>query len=197
MATELYHKTETHQGVLGIGWSPYHPFQDRSGFTARQVLDVVGSGVAIVQGPAHEALNRGRDTHIGIYRGTPEQSWLQDESNVFLSDPGGFIHPSVMYMEPTELIKLERQRREREAGVWLDPVAPNLLSVLNRETSIRWEDVPDRAECEWSEATRAAALLVGANLCEVSPTRIRLSEYGAKLLAESSLTEQANNEVAS
>ena len=189
MTTGLHSEIETHQGVSGIGLSPYHPFQDRSRFTVRQVLDAGSSGVAIVRGPAHEVLNRGRGVRIGIYRGAPEQSWLQNESNVFLSDPGGFIHPSVMHMEPTELIKLERQRREREAGVWLDPVAPKLLSALNSETSIRWEDIPDRAECEWSEAMRAAALLVGANLCEVSPTRIRLSEYGDKTLAESSLPE--------
>ena len=95
----------------------------------------------------------------------------------------------------SELIKLERQYQERLAGVWLDPKARKLLSVLNRETSIRWEDIPDRAECDWTEALKAAALLVGANLCEVSPTRIRLSEYGDKWLAEASLTEQA--EVAS
>ena len=96
----------------------------------------------------------------------------------------------------SSMTKLERQHRERLAGVWLDPVAQKLLTVLDRETSIRWEDIPDMAECEWSEASRAAALLAGANLCEVSPTRIRLSEYGDTLLAESSLTEQISHEVA-
>lgn len=96
-----------------------------------------------------------------------------------------------------ELIKLERQRREREAGVWLDPIAQKLLSALDKETSIRWEDIPDKAECAWTEAVRAASLLVGSNICEVSPTRIRLSEYGDKLLAELSSAEWANHEVAS
>ena len=96
----------------------------------------------------------------------------------------------------SSMTKLARQRRERLAGVWLDPAARKLLTALDRETSIRWEDIPDMAECKWSEAARAAALLAGANLCEVSPTRIRLSEYGDKLLAEPSLTEQTSHEVA-
>lgn len=96
----------------------------------------------------------------------------------------------------SELIKLERQHRERLAGVRLDPIAQRLLIALDQKTSIRWEDISDTAECDWSEAARAAAVLVGANLCEVSPTRIRLSEYGDKLLAESSRPE-AKQEVAS
>ena len=95
------------------------------------------------------------------------------------------------------VMKLERQHRERLAAVSLDPNAQKLLSALDRETSIRWEDLPDRAEGDWSEASRSAALLVGANLCEVSPTRIRLNEYGDKLLAESSPSGRAIPEVAS
>ena len=95
------------------------------------------------------------------------------------------------------LLKLERQHRERLAGVSLDPAAQKLLSALDRETSIRWEELPDKVESGWSEASRSAALLVGANLCEVSPTRIRLNEYGDKLLAESSPPDKADLEVAS
>ena len=91
------------------------------------------------------------------------------------------------------LEKLERQHRERLAGIGLNPIAQKLLNALDRETSIRWVDIPDKAECYWSEAAKAAALLAGANLCEVSPTRIKLSEYGDKLLAD--LTEQASPEV--
>ena len=93
------------------------------------------------------------------------------------------------------LEKLERQHRERLAGVGLAPAAGRLLNALDRETSIRWENIPDRAECDWNEAARAVALLAGANLCEASPTRIRLSEYGDKLLAD--LAEQASHEVES
>jgi hypothetical protein len=84
----------------------------------------------------------------------------------------------------SNVIKVEQQHRERLAAVWLDETAQKLLNVLDRETSIRWENLPHRAESDWSEAARAAALLVGANLCEVSPTRIRLNEYGDRLLAE-------------
>ena len=93
-----------------------------------------------------------------------------------------------------ESAKLERQHRERLAGVWLDPAARKLLNALNRETSIRWENIPDRAECGWSEAARATALLAGANLCEASPTRIRLSSYATELLAD--MAERASHEVA-
>ena len=96
------------------------------------------------------------------------------------------------------LPKLERQHRERLAAVSLDPAAKRLLSALDRETSIKWDDLPDKVDCDWSEASRAAALLAGANLCEVSPTRIRLSEYGDKLLAEESAqAAEALSEVAS
>ena len=95
------------------------------------------------------------------------------------------------------LLKLKRQHQERLAAVWLDETAQTLLSSLDQETSIRWEDLPDKADCDWSEASRSAALLVGANLCEVSPTRIRLNEYGDKLLAESSPIEEALPEVGS
>lgn len=95
-----------------------------------------------------------------------------------------------------ELLKLERQYQERLAGVSLDSGAQKLLSVLDRETSIKWEDIPDGAEGDWSEMSRAIALLAGANLCEASPTRLRLSECGVRLLAELSSDEQAGLEVA-
>lgn len=95
-----------------------------------------------------------------------------------------------------DLLKLERRHRERVAAVSLDPVAKRLLNALDRETSIKWADLPDKAEGDWSEASRAAALLAGANLCEVSPTRIRLSEYGDKLLTEDSEAVAAIPEVA-
>ena len=75
--------------------------------------------------------------------------------------------------------------RERLAAVTLDPVAKRLLEALDRETSIRWEDLPEKADADWGEACRAAAILALANLCEASPTRIRLSEYGDKMLAKS------------
>ena len=109
----------------------------------------------------------------------------------------GQVHFSAFVNRISSLLKLERQHRERLAGVSLDPTAQKLLCALDRETSIRWEDLPEKAESVWSEASRSAALLVGANLCEVSPTRIRLNEYGDKLLAESSSADEANREVAS
>ena len=82
--------------------------------------------------------------------------------------------------------KLHRQHGERLAAVSLDSGAQRLLAALDRETSIRWEDLPDRVEADWGESCRAAAILAGANLCDASRTRIRLTDYGDKLLAESS-----------
>ena len=42
------------------------------------------------------------------------------------------------------LPKLERQHRERLAAVALDPAAKKLLNALDRETSVKWEDLPDK-----------------------------------------------------
>ena len=96
-----------------------------------------------------------------------------------------------------DLLKLERQHRERLAAVALDEPAQKLLNALDQETSIRWEDLLEKTEGDWAVASRSAALLVSANLCEVSPTRIRLNEYGDKLLAESSITGEDHSEIAS
>lgn len=106
------------------------------------------------------------------------------------------LDPIVLSSTIAELRKIERQHQERLAAVALDQTALKLLDALNQETSVRWGDLPEIADCEWSEASRSAALLVGANLCEVSPTRIRLNEYGDKLLAESSPANEALPEVA-
>ena len=84
----------------------------------------------------------------------------------------------------SELSKSQRQHGERLAAVLLDQSALNLLNALDRETSIRWENLLDRVGSDWSDASRAAALLAGAHLCEAGPNRIRLSEYADRLLAE-------------
>ena len=93
------------------------------------------------------------------------------------------------------LLKLESQHRERLAAVSMDPGAKRLLCALDRETSIKWEDLPTSAKSDWVEASRAAALLAGANLCDVSPTRIRLSEIGDKVLAGSPTLEGIYSEI--
>ena len=95
-----------------------------------------------------------------------------------------------------ELAKMLRQHEERLAAVCLDEHARKLLHVLNKETSIRWENLPDRVESDWSDAARAAALLAGANLCEAGPNRIRISEYGDQLLAASPAIEPMSLEEA-
>ena len=93
-----------------------------------------------------------------------------------------------------EVQKLERQNQERLAAVYLDPTARQLLNALDRRTSIRWEDLPDVVEGEPSDVLKSVGILAGANLCEISPTRLRLSEYGDKLLAESSTAEPPRSE---
>ena len=98
----------------------------------------------------------------------------------------GHVNYWALASKVANLLKLERQHRERVAAVALDPAAKKLLNALDRETSVKWDDLPDKADGNWSDASRAAALLARANLCEVSPTRIRISEYGDKLLAEES-----------
>ena len=116
------------------------------------------------------------------------------------SSPEPVAHGQVDYFSLLRrlayLQKLQRQHREHLAAIALDSAARKLLGALDRETSIRWEDLPDRVEGDWSESCRAAALLAGANLCEASPTRIRLNEYGDKLLTESADADQAHAEVA-
>lgn len=94
-----------------------------------------------------------------------------------------------------EVQKLERQNQERLAAVYLDPTAQQLIDALDRKTSIRWEDLPNMVEGKPHDVLRSVVLLAGANLCEASPTRLRLSEYGDKLLALSSMDEQVSSEV--
>ena len=125
---------------------------------------------------------------------TPVLSWRLDRDNVPVAY--GQMDISAFASRVAGLLKLERQHRERLAAVSLDPRAQKLLGALDKETSIRWEDLPDRAECDWSEASRSAVILAGANLCEASPTRIRLSEYGDRLLAESAPPDQPTPEIA-
>ena len=93
------------------------------------------------------------------------------------------------------LQKLQRQNRERVAAVYLDSTAMRLLGALDRETSIRWEELTDAVGCELHEVIRSVALLSGANLCDASPTRLRLSEHGDRLVAESVLFFQIDPEV--
>ena len=95
-----------------------------------------------------------------------------------------------------ELAKMLRQHQERLVAVRLDEHARKLLHALDKETSIRWENLPDRVESDWSDASKAAALLAGANLCEAGPNRIRISEYGDQLLAESPAIEPMSLEEA-
>lgn len=103
------------------------------------------------------------------------------------SDPivSGHVAAYPFLLQQVELQKLQRRRRERLAAVSLDDVAKRLLQVMNRETSIRWEELSDEVASDWTKVCRATALLAEANLCEVSPTRFRLSDYGAELLSQS------------
>ena len=83
---------------------------------------------------------------------------------------------------PQELQDLQRQNGDRLAAVYLDATAPRLLDALGRMASIRWEALPDAVDGGWDDVLRSVALLSGADLCEASPTGLRLSEHGKELL---------------
>ena len=76
-------------------------------------------------------------------------------------------------------------QRNRVAGAALDRAARDIFAHLDRETSLKWEDLNQITNTNWPDAARAAALLVWANLCQPGPTRIRLTETGISILNES------------
>lgn len=160
------------------------------------MMQVLNSNTELSGTNQEEQLNPG---HLFRSRITPA-NWMYRWSVHQGPSPEPLAFGQMGYIELVRqlvgLQKLQRQHRENLAAVSLDLAAQRLLSALDRETSIRWEDLPDRTDAEWSDATRAAALLAGANLCEASPTRFRLNEYGDRLLAESSLADEATAEVA-
>ena len=80
---------------------------------------------------------------------------------------------------------VKSHRQERIAAVYLDEKASSLLNTLYCETSIRWSDLPDKTNGEWSAICRAVALLTSADLCLADINRIRISEYGEELVAAS------------
>ena len=106
---------------------------------------------------------------------------LAEESRVrqffALSDPEPDDHE-------IEKEKRERQHGLRMAGVWLDDGAVQLLTKLEEESSVTWESLPESVGSDsWEDAVRAALLLSCAGLCEAGRRRLRLSEYGVRLLA--------------
>ena len=83
---------------------------------------------------------------------------------------------------------LKTSQRNRIAGAALDKAARDIFAHLDRETSLKWEDLTQITNTMWPDAARAAALLVWANLCQPGPTRIRLTETGISILNESAST---------
>ena len=58
-------------------------------------------------------------------------------------------------------MKASSKQGERLAAVSLDPTAMRLFDVLDKETSIRWEELPGKTDSEWSKVARAMAILQG------------------------------------
>lgn len=81
------------------------------------------------------------------------------------------------------LAKWEQRRRDRIAGVYLDEASFKMLGVLGRETSIRWDKLTEMTGLQPSDTLRVVALLANAELCEVGPLRIRLSDVGDLILS--------------
>lgn len=133
----------------------------------------------------------------------PEESDLETNSSDYPDQPNSFFHLSFPWVAfknsgslalvgwAAQVQKQERQNQERLAAVYLDPTARQVLDALNRKTSIKWENLFAEVEGEPHDILRSVVLLAGANLCEASPTRLRLSEHGDKLLA--STAKQANS----
>lgn len=82
-----------------------------------------------------------------------------------------------------EINKIERQRQNSLAGAMLDESAKKILDVLDKSTSIKWEDLAAKSDLSWHDIARGVAFLSSANLCEPEFARLRLTESGERLLA--------------
>ena len=80
---------------------------------------------------------------------------------------------------------LDRGQRDRVAEVAGDHTAQQVLDLLDHNTSIRWGDLAEQTGLVWPDVCRSVAFLTRAGICEPGPKRVRLSELGAILLAES------------
>ena len=81
--------------------------------------------------------------------------------------------------------ELDRGKRDRIAEVASDPTARQVLDVLDQNTSVSWGDLAEQTGLVWPDVCRSVAFLTRAGICEPGPKRVRLSELGAILLAES------------
>ena len=80
---------------------------------------------------------------------------------------------------------LSLRQRKRLAGVALDQAASKLFAVLDENTSVRWVDLVEQTDLTWPDVCRGIAVLVDAGMCQPGPSRVRLTETGASILAES------------
>lgn len=80
---------------------------------------------------------------------------------------------------------LSLHQRKRSAGVALDQAASMLVAVLDEKTSVRWIDLVEHTNLTWPDVCRGIAVLVDAGMCQPGPSRVRLTETGASILAES------------
>ena len=104
-----------------------------------------------------------------------------------LLESGRFIprHPSSPQMAAVntivdaveELRARDMYRHDYMGAVQLNPTARKLFAALDRETSIRWEDLPDRCGEDWTAICKAVAVLSRAGLCEADQ-RLRISVHG-------------------
>ena len=81
--------------------------------------------------------------------------------------------------------ELDRGEGDRIAELAGDHTAQQVLELLDQHTSIRWEDLVELTGLAWPDVCRSVAFLTRAGICEPGPKRVRLSESGAILLAES------------
>ncbi len=84
-----------------------------------------------------------------------------------------------------QVSKIQRKYRERVAGVFTDANALTALDLLNRETSVRWEDLESKMGLACFEVCRSISLLAAAEMCDVGHSRVRISAIADRILLES------------
>lgn len=102
---------------------------------------------------------------------------------------GGNLRPvdndAMLYLWQSKKIHtLTNAQRNRIAGAALDEAARAIVAYLDRETSLKWEQLDEITNTNWPDTARAVALLVWADLCQPGPKRLRLTETGISILDE-------------
>lgn len=106
-------------------------------------------------------------------------------SNQFTLLSYGIGYPTLIAQRLGSLRKLEWHIQDRIASVAFDEAATKILQLLDRETSLRWEELSRQSELEWPDVCRGLSILASAQMCDVGSARVRISEVGDRMLSAS------------